>query len=65
LRYLGWAKLFDRTAYRCAVGKEGYLAGFYERNALLAVASLGRSMEFTVLSELLKIGIAVSTKKFE
>jgi apoptosis-inducing factor 3 len=59
LCYLGWAKTFDRIAYRGAVGDEGFLAGFYEENKLLAVASVRRNMEFIVLGELLKDGVDV------
>jgi apoptosis-inducing factor 3 len=63
--YLGWAKTFDRIAYRGAVGDDGFLAGFYEKNKLLAVASVRRNVEFIILGELLKEGVEVPFDQFK
>jgi apoptosis-inducing factor 3 len=65
LCYMGWAKTFTRIAYRGAVGNEGFLAGFYEKNRLLAVAAVRRNMELIILGELLKEGIEVPFDKFK
>ncbi len=65
LCYLGWAKTFDRIAYRGAVGNEGFLAGFYEKNRLRAVAGFRRNVEFIVLGELLKDNVDVPFDRFE
>jgi apoptosis-inducing factor 3 len=65
LCYLGWAKTFDRIAFRGAIGDEGFLAGFYEKNKLLAVASVRRNVEFMILGELLKEGIEVPFDQFK
>jgi apoptosis-inducing factor 3 len=65
LRYAGWAKTFDRIAYRGKVGDEGFLAGFYEKNRLLAVASLRYNVEFIIICELIKEGIDVPFDQFQ
>ncbi len=64
LCYLGWAAAYDRIVFRGALGKEGFLAGFYEKDMLRAVASLRRSTDLNILGELLKDGIAVSPEEF-
>ena len=65
LCYIGWTVSFDRVAYRGTIGKEGILAGYYEKDKLHAVASLRRSMELGILGELLKAGRAVPFEQFE
>ena len=64
LCYLGWAAAYDRIVFRGAFGKEGFLAGFYEKGTLRAVVSLRRSTDLNILGELLKDGIAVSPDVF-
>jgi apoptosis-inducing factor 3 len=65
LCYLGWAKTFDRIAFRGAPGDEGFLAGFYEKTKLLAVASVRRNVEFMILGELIKDGVEVAFDQFK
>jgi hypothetical protein len=62
---MGWAASFDRIAYRGTIGKEGMLAGYFEKDRLQAAASLRGSTELNILGELLKAGAAVSYEQFE
>ena len=64
LCYMGWAASSDRVAFRGRVGKEGFLAGLYEEEALRAVVSLRRSTDLNILGELLKEGVEVSFEQF-
>jgi NADPH-dependent 2,4-dienoyl-CoA reductase/sulfur reductase-like enzyme/nitrite reductase/ring-hydroxylating ferredoxin subunit len=65
LCYMGWAGSFDRIAYRGTIGKEGMLAGYFEKDRLQAAASLRGNTELNILGELLKAGAAVSYEQFE
>ena len=65
LSYAGLATSFDRIAYRGTVSGKGFLAGYYQEDKLLAVASLWRDAEFIAASEILKAGKAVTFEQFE
>lgn len=64
LCYAGWAKTCDRIAYRGKMDADGFLAGFYEKDRLLAVASVRRNMDFMILGELLREGVGISFDQF-
>ena len=64
LGYLGWAKSFDKVAYRGNLGNEGFVAGFYQKDSLLAVASFRRNVDLIIVGELLKAGIAIPFEQF-
>jgi apoptosis-inducing factor 3 len=63
--YMGWARSFNRIAYRGPVDNNGFLAGYYKNDSLLAAASLKRGVELSILGELLKAGIEVAFNQFE
>ena len=65
ISYAGFAPTFDRIAWRGAFGKSGFLAGYFQQDKLLAVASLGRDREFILLSRMLKAGEPISPEQFE
>ncbi len=64
LKYMGWARSFDKIAYRGRVGDEGFLAGFYDKDALLAAASFRRDVDLIIVGELLKAGVAIPFDRF-
>lgn len=72
LRYVGYSRSYDRVVYRGAVEGENFLAGYYTRVEgeeppleIRAAASMGRSDEIIIVSELLKAGINVPPEVFQ
>ncbi|HUV07845.1 MAG TPA: FAD-dependent oxidoreductase, partial [Spirochaetia bacterium] len=65
LKYAGYARKVDRIAYRGSVEEGNFTAGFYEDDALKAVATLERIREVIYLSELLKNGENIPFDQFE
>lgn len=65
LRYVGFARHYDRIAYRGDVDAGSFLAGYYHDGVLKAAATLGRAMDMMVLGELLRAGRTLSLDQFE
>lgn len=72
LKYVGYSKGYDRLVYRGNVESGNFLAGYYTKGQgegspleLRAAASMGRSDEIIIVSELLKAGISVPPEVFQ
>jgi hypothetical protein len=65
LKYAGFVRDFDRAVYRGDVDNGAFLAGYYVRDKLKAVATLGMAGDFTKVAELIKAGIEVPREVFE
>ncbi|MFB0546165.1 MAG: FAD-dependent oxidoreductase [Anaerolineae bacterium] len=65
LKYVGFARNYDRIAYRGDVEEGTFLAGYYQNGVLKAAATLGRSREIIALGEILKAGIMISPDQFQ
>ncbi|MGQ9632223.1 MAG: FAD-dependent oxidoreductase [bacterium] len=64
LKYVGFAREYDRVVYRGDVEGGKFLAGYYRGGHLMAAATLGMSREIIVLQEILRDGIAISPDRF-
>jgi NADPH-dependent 2,4-dienoyl-CoA reductase/sulfur reductase-like enzyme/nitrite reductase/ring-hydroxylating ferredoxin subunit len=65
LKYAGFVRGYDRIDYRGDVETGAFLAGYYVRDALRAVATLGMGGDFLRLTELIRAGVEVPTGAFE
>ena len=63
LRYLGFAREFDRVVVRGDVAKDAFVAGFYHSGKLLAAASIGHTREFIRLGQILEAGGTISPEQ--
>jgi len=65
LLYFGHAPTFEKVVLRGDVSTDGFLAGYYDGQDLLAAASVGRSMESMALEALMRSGRSISPEEFQ
>lgn len=65
LKYAGYASAYDRIVYRGDLEEANMLAGYYQKDALRAVACLGRTQEFLAAMEIVKAGGVIAPSRFE
>jgi NADPH-dependent 2,4-dienoyl-CoA reductase/sulfur reductase-like enzyme/nitrite reductase/ring-hydroxylating ferredoxin subunit len=65
LRYIGFARKFDRVAVRGEVAGDAFLAGFYQGGKLKAVAGMGLARELIRAGQILEAGGSVSPEQLE
>lgn len=59
LRYVGYARQYDKIVYRGDVESGNFIAGYYNNGTLRAAAGIGRGKEMILLGELLREGTDV------
>jgi NADPH-dependent 2,4-dienoyl-CoA reductase/sulfur reductase-like enzyme/nitrite reductase/ring-hydroxylating ferredoxin subunit len=65
LRYIGFARTFERVAVRGEVAKDAFVAGFYQGGKLKAVAGMRRTRELIRAGQILEAGGSVSPEQLE
>ena len=63
LKYLGYARKPDKIVFRGSRDDKQFIAGYYEKGVLRAVAGIGMAKEFIVLGEKMKAGENVDPKQ--
>jgi NADPH-dependent 2,4-dienoyl-CoA reductase/sulfur reductase-like enzyme/nitrite reductase/ring-hydroxylating ferredoxin subunit len=63
LRYIGFAREFDRVIVRGDVARDDFVAGFYHSGTLKAAASIGHTRELIRLGQILQAGGTVSPEQ--
>ena len=64
LKYAGYPEAWDRIVFRGEPEEMAFLAGFYRRERLGAVAAVGRPRELFSAAELIKSGVPLSPEQF-
>jgi 3-phenylpropionate/trans-cinnamate dioxygenase ferredoxin reductase subunit len=64
IQYSGWVRRTRNTVFRGGENQRNFLAGFYERGKLRALAGVEREKEIILLSEIIKSGGSVSPAMF-
>ena len=65
VKYVGFARGFDRIVYRGNVEEGHFLAGYYQGQVLKAAAGLGMPREILVLGQILGAGAAISPEQLQ
>ena len=65
LRYIGYARKFDRIVFRGEVDGKSFVAGFYLEGVLKAAASVGRARELIRLGQLMEADKSVGPEQLQ